>query len=103
MTAREAMHKYLCQLEEVQHIHGFHLNLVREKAEAAILEERERNRRKLEMFGELVVKANEFREAVLHERYQLAESGLDGDQVNAVLGLFDDTIGSLLARARELQ
>jgi hypothetical protein len=43
MTAREAMHKYLCQLEEVQHIHGFHLDLVREKAEAAILEQKEKD------------------------------------------------------------
>jgi hypothetical protein len=35
-------------------------------------------------------RAETFRDAVLHERYQLAEAGLDNDQVNAVLGLFDD-------------
>lgn len=30
------------------------------------------------------------RDSVLHERYQLAEAGLDCDQVNAVLGIIDD-------------
>jgi hypothetical protein len=30
------------------------------------------------------------RDAVLHERHQLAEAGLDSDQVNAVCGIIDD-------------
>lgn len=30
------------------------------------------------------------RDAVLNERHQLAEAGLDCDQVNAVLGIIDD-------------
>lgn len=30
------------------------------------------------------------RDAVLHERYQLEDAGLDSDQVNAVLGIIDD-------------
>jgi hypothetical protein len=32
------------------------------------------------------------RDSVLNERYQLAEAGLDNDQVNAVLGIIDDAI-----------
>jgi hypothetical protein len=32
----------------------------------------------------------EIRDAVLNERFQLAEAGLDSDQVNAVLGIIDD-------------
>lgn len=32
----------------------------------------------------------EFRDTVLHERGPLAEAGMDGDQINAVLGAFDD-------------
>lgn len=33
---------------------------------------------------------DDIRDAVLHERFQLAEAGLDGDQVNAILGIIDD-------------
>jgi len=40
--------------------------------------------------------ANEFRDIVLNERYGIAESGMDGDQINCVLGAFDDTIGAAL-------
>jgi hypothetical protein len=32
----------------------------------------------------------DIRDAVLHERYQLAEAGLQSDQVNCVLGIIDD-------------
>lgn len=32
----------------------------------------------------------DIRDAVLNERFQLAEAGLDCDQVNAVLGIIDD-------------
>lgn len=32
----------------------------------------------------------DIRDAVLNERYQLAEAGLDCDQINAVLGIIDD-------------
>ena len=32
------------------------------------------------------------RDAVLYERFQLAEAGLDCDQVNAVLGIIDDHV-----------
>lgn len=38
-------------------------------------------------------RASAFRESVLNERHQLAEAGLDNDQINAVLGLFDDAFG----------
>ena len=32
----------------------------------------------------------DIRDAVLHERYQLAEAGADSDVINAVLGIIDD-------------
>ena len=38
----------------------------------------------------------EFRESVLHDRHQLAEEGFSSEQTNAVLDLFDDTIGSVI-------
>ena len=41
MTAKEDFLKYLYQLEEVETIHCFHLNKIREKAGLAIVEERE--------------------------------------------------------------
>lgn len=44
----------------------------------------------------------EFRDAVLHQRHQLAENGMQNDQINDVLGLFDDTIGAALP-LREVQ
>lgn len=47
----------------------------------------------------LVEECKEFREAVLNERHQLAEGGFCSDQINAVLGLFDDTIGNVIAKA----
>jgi hypothetical protein len=34
----------------------------------------------------------DIRDSVLHERGQLAEAGLDCDQINAVLGIIDDTV-----------
>lgn len=37
------------------------------------------------------------RDAVLNERYQLAEAGLDCDQVNAVLGVIDDLDARVLS------
>lgn len=36
----------------------------------------------------------EFRDSVLHDRHQLAEAGMTNELTNAVLGLFDDTLGS---------
>jgi hypothetical protein len=38
----------------------------------------------------------EFRDSILHQRHQLEEPCLDNDQTNAVLGLFDDTIGQAI-------
>lgn len=38
----------------------------------------------------------EFRDCVLNGRHQLESPCLDGDQTNAVLGLFDDTVTALL-------
>ncbi|TXH55022.1 MAG: hypothetical protein E6Q97_09735 [Desulfurellales bacterium] len=52
-------------------------------ANAAILEAAER----LESFVEAM---QTIRDAVLHERHQLAEAGMNNDQVNAVLGIIDD-------------
>jgi hypothetical protein len=42
------------------------------------------------MAKRLSIALDEIRNAVLHERFQLAEAGLDCDQVNAVLGIIDD-------------
>lgn len=50
---------------------------------AAILEAAER----LDSMHEAI---ETIRDSVLHERFQLAEAGLDSDQVNAVLGIIDD-------------
>lgn len=52
-------------------------------ANAAIQEAAER----LEALTEAI---ETIRDSVLHERFQLAEAGLDADQVNAVLGIIDD-------------
>ena len=41
--------------------------------------------------------ADEFRDSVLNQRHGLAENGMTSDQINDVLGLFDDTIGTALA------
>lgn len=43
--------------------------------------------------------SEEFRDSVLNQRHQLAENGMDNDQVNDVLGLFDDTIGAVLTHS----
>lgn len=40
------------------------------------------------------------RDAVLHERYQLAEAGLDCDQVNCVLGVIDDFDARVMGEER---
>lgn len=45
---------------------------------------------------DLVTSCEEFRDSVLNQRHQLEEPCLDNDQINAVLGLFDDTIGMAL-------
>lgn len=42
----------------------------------------------------LVAACEDFRDSVLNQRYQLEEPCLDSDQTNAVLGLYDDTIGA---------
>lgn len=52
-------------------------------ANAAILEAAER-------IKELSESIELIRDAVLHERFQLAGAGLDCDQVNCVLGIIDD-------------
>lgn len=52
-------------------------------ANAAILEASQR----LEALSNAI---ENIRDAVLYERHQLAEAGLDCDQVNAVLGIIDD-------------
>lgn len=52
-------------------------------ANSAIREAAER----LEEFSKAMAS---IRDAVLYERFQLAEAGLDSDQVNAVLGIIDD-------------
>lgn len=52
-------------------------------ANAAILEASQR----LDALSNAIA---DIRDSVLHERHQLAEAGLDCDQVNAVLGIIDD-------------
>lgn len=47
----------------------------------------------------LVEAAEEFRDCVLNERHHLEDAGLDNDQINAVLGLFDDTFSAALQQA----
>lgn len=42
----------------------------------------------------------EFRDAVLYQRFQLAENGMTNDHVNDVLSLYDDTIGNVLFPAQ---
>lgn len=42
------------------------------------------------MAKKLSMALDEIRDAVLHKRFQLAEAGLDNDQINAVLGIIDD-------------
>ena len=39
----------------------------------------------------------QFRDSVLNQRGPLAENGMNGGQINDVLGLFDDTLGAALA------
>ncbi len=45
----------------------------------------------------VIAACRDFRDCVLHGRHQLEAPCLDNDQTNAVLSLFDDTIGALLA------
>jgi hypothetical protein len=70
---------------------------VRYEEHAAQLAERK------EIIAEVVASSNEFRDAVLNQRHQLEEPCLDNDQTNAVLGLFDDTIGNTLSRASSVK
>lgn len=51
---------------------------------------------------EMVDRASEFRDSVLNWRHQLEEGTIDSDQTNAVLGLFDDTMGNALTQADAL-
>lgn len=48
---------------------------------------------------DLLAACEDFRDSVLHGRHHL-ESVLDNDQTNAVLGLYDDTIGAAVAKAK---
>jgi hypothetical protein len=57
----------------------------------------------ISLYDSLRVACDEFREAVLHGRYQLAESVIDSDITNEVLGLFDDTIGAALGAATDAE
>lgn len=50
-----------------------------------------------EQMKPLVEACNELRDSVLNWRHQLEEGTIDSDQTNAVLGLFDDTVGQALA------
>lgn len=58
-------------------------------ANAAILEASQR----LEALSNSI---EDIRDSVLHERFQLAEAGLNNDQVNAVLGIIDDNDARVL-------
>lgn len=49
--------------------------------------------------AELLAAAEIFRDSVLHQRHSMAENGMTNDQVNDVLGLFDDTLGEAIAKA----
>lgn len=68
------------------------------RVEEILKEERARHTREVET---LRVACEEFRESVLHQRGPMAENGMVGDQVNDVLGLYDDTVGAALAALEE--
>lgn len=54
--------------------------------------------RLLSAIAEVHESCHEFRDAILNERQQMAEMDFDSDMINAVLGVYDDTIGAALEK-----
>jgi hypothetical protein len=52
---------------------------------------------------DLLLFAKEFRDAVLNQRFNLADNGMTSDQINDVLNLFDDTMGDAIAKAQGVE
>lgn len=67
--------------------------------ENRLSEQRNLNSAMEQQRDELLAAAEIFRDSVLHQRHSMADNGMTNDQVNDVLGLFDDTLGEAIAKA----